>query len=165
MNKLNVFNQYYSPWKYLSNWTGNFRLFFRQFKWAYQRITRGYCDADVWDLDSYYLDLFYDTINKLADITHGYPGTEEFSTPEAWDSYLRDMAMCFYRANESNDYYPHPAENEWWEEVSNMKAPWNHHSPKSEAMCDEAIKLSFQRVEDMEKGIDMLKHVFFNLWD
>ena len=153
------------PLTYISNWPRNFRLFFRQFKWAYQRITRGYCDADTYDLDSYYLDLFHATINHLADTTHGYPGTEEFPTPEAWDKYLRDMAICFYRANESNDYYPHPAENEWWEEVSSFEEPWNHDSPKSKAMCDEAIQLIDKRVKDVENGMDMLKHVFFHLWD
>ena len=53
MNKLNVFNTQWCPWKYPNNWIRNARLFFRQFKWAYQRMTRGFCDFDTWDLDSY----------------------------------------------------------------------------------------------------------------
>lgn len=165
MNKLNVFNQYYSPWKYFSNWSGNFRLFFRQFKWAYQRITCGYCDYDVWDLDQYYLNIFYETLNKLADITHGYPGTEEFPTPELWENYLREMAMDFYRGNETNDYYPHPLEDSWWEEIKDLKEPWNYHSPKSKAMCNEAIELEKKRINDINTGFDKMKHVFGHLWD
>ena len=167
MNRLNVFNQYYCQWKYPSNWKGNIRLFFRQFKWAWQRATRGYCDSDVWDLDTFYLDLFYATLIRFADTTNGYPGTDEFPTPESWDKYLRDMAIDFYRAQESNDYYAHPAEDAWWEEVQN-ETPQNMLSKpteKSIKMCAEAADLAEKRTKDVEAGLKKMNHVFFNLWD
>lgn len=167
MNKLNVFNQSYSPWKYPSNWIRNIRLFGRQFKWAYQRIVRGYCDYDVWDLDTYYLDLFYETLNHLADTTHGYPGNKEFPTPEAWDKYLRDMAMDFYKANEVNDYYSHPACDLWWESIKNkdITKTINTDNHYSSAMIAEANKNEEKRIQDMENGLEKMKAVFFHLWD
>ena len=74
MNELNVFNNSWSPWKYPSNWIRNARVFFRQFKWAYQRITRGYSDPDIWDFDTYLANLMSGDIEHLANITISYPG-------------------------------------------------------------------------------------------
>ena len=140
-------------------------MFYRQFKWAYQRITKGFCDFDIWDLDNYYLELFYQTIIELANITHGYPGTEEFPTPEAWDKYLREMANNFYRANESNNYYNTPMENIWWEDVKNDCEPWNQRSQYSDAMLNEAYENDSKRNIELNLGLDKLKHVFRHLWD
>lgn len=165
MSDLNVLKQIYSPWRYPSNWIKNCRLFFRRYKWAYQRVTKGFADCDVWDLDVYYLHLFYATLNHLADITHGYPGTTEFPTPEVWDKYLRDMAMDFYKANESNDYYEHPAQDVWWEEVKDIDEPWNHQSAASKEMCNESVNIMRKQNKDMENGLDKMKHVFWHLWD
>ena len=54
MNPLNVFNNPYFSWKYPECWYKNIRMFFRSFKYAYQRITKGYAYCDTWDLDDYY---------------------------------------------------------------------------------------------------------------
>ena len=43
----------------------NFCQFLRNIKFAYQRVTRGYCDADVWDLDQYLSALLYKTLHQL----------------------------------------------------------------------------------------------------
>lgn len=50
---MNILKFGYSPWKYPSNWFENIRQFFRNIKFAYQRVTRGYADPDIWDFDSY----------------------------------------------------------------------------------------------------------------
>lgn len=165
MHRLNVFKQNYCPWKYPSNWRPNFRLFFRQFKWAYQRATRGYCDYDVWDLDSYYLDLFFVTLNHLADTAYGYPGTKEFPTYEDWQRALKEMAWHFFKANESNDYFPHPAEDKWWEAVKNDSEPWSRDDENSKAMLAESYVLASKRDIELKKGLEKLNKVFRHLWD
>ena len=89
----NVFKQLYSPWRYLSNWIRNIRLFFRRYKWAYQRAKRGYADCDIWDMDSWLLTLFHDSLNHLADNHCGWPGNEDFPEDENWTKYLKEMAQ------------------------------------------------------------------------
>lgn len=69
--------------------------FFHNLKYAWQRAIRGYCDRDIWNLDIFYSDLFYQTLNKLADDTNDYPGIEPWETPEKWEEYLREMASLF----------------------------------------------------------------------
>ena len=107
MNPLNVFNNPYYRWRYPDCWLKNARMFFRSFKYAYQRITRGWANCDTWDLDSYYSKIFNGTLNYLADNHWGYPGNNQFPDDESWTKYLKVMAQKFYQCDESNAlFYP-----------------------------------------------------------
>lgn len=179
MNKLNVFNNPYYKWRYPNCWVKNIKMFFHSFKYAYQRVTKGYADCDTFDLDSYYLNIFNGTLNYLADNHWGYPGNKEFDTDEKWTAYLKEMANCFYRANESNEFYDTPEADKWYEWIKEHPASWEEaevngvklnqynraEGPYDKSMIEEEKILSYRREKDMEKGIDMLKRVFFQLWD
>lgn len=163
MNNLNVFNVSFSPMKYPSNWLPNVRTLGRMCKWAYQRITRGFSDYDAYDLDSYYLDLFYASLNHLADVSHGWPQSEEFPEFKNWQKYVKDMAMDFYRANENNGYYPTPCEEKWYEDIKDK--PLASDSKYSSAMLNEAEENQRKRDIDLQNGLTKLSKVFRSLWD
>ena len=163
MNRLNVFNNPYYKWYYPSGWWKNIKMFFRSFKWGYQRITKGFANCDTYDLDAYYLDIFTNTLRYLADNHWGYPGNDEFPDDESWTKYLKDMAQKFYNANETNEAYPTPEADKWWEW---LKANDNNKdNPYAKSMFDEANEIDKQRDKEMHEGIKMLDHVFWNLWD
>ena len=67
----NVFKQYYCPWRYPSNWIKNIRLFFRRYKWAYQRAKRGYADCDIWNFDSYLEKIISKGLRELEHTLRG----------------------------------------------------------------------------------------------
>ena len=161
----NVFKYGYVSWRYPKNWLDNIGLFFRHFKWAYQRATKGFCDMDTWSLDSSILNYLSGTIEQLADTCHGYPGDTRFPTPESWDECLRSMAHDFYRANEENDYYDHPAQDAWYQEIKDAKNIWDYNTPSSTAMLEEIKDLAEIRDKDLEVGLIKLEEVFHNLWD
>lgn len=55
----------------------------RRAKWKRQRINRGFCDWDWWDLDYFYLNLFVSSLRHYAKNTIGYnpslaPSYEEY---------------------------------------------------------------------------------------
>ena len=94
---LNVFTMCpYSPWRYPSNWWRNIKQFFRHFKWAWQRTTKGFCDYDCFDLDHYYLVLLPVTLRHLAKYTHGYP--DKYTNFENWQKQIELMAKKFEAA-------------------------------------------------------------------
>ena len=161
MHPLNVFNNPKLPLKYPKNWISMFRAYRRSFKYAYQRITRGIADCDYWDLDSYLLKIFVQGLDLLLKNQCGYPGNDEFPTPESWDKYLKEMREYFYRADESNNYYPTPKEKIWWHGVE----AGEEDPDAAKAMCNEASTNAKRRERDLKKGLDMMKHVFFLLWD
>lgn len=167
MNKLNVFNTFYSPWRYPSNWIRNMRTFFRQFKWAYQRITRGYCDFDYWDLDSYLSRLMADSIEALANNGHGYPGTKEFPTYESWQKYLLDITAKLRFSlselpNEYEDAWRGTFDKDTFKTVKELtpeeKEIRNNYLEKENQ--NEKLKLQAQ-----DEALDMIKHVYNSLWD
>ena len=90
MNNLNILR-----YGYTKDIISNIKQFFRNIRYAYQRITKGYCDADLWNLDGYYSEFFYCTLNELADISHGWPQSEKFPRYEDWQKYIREMANHF----------------------------------------------------------------------
>ena len=166
---LNAFTRIpYCPWTYPSNWWSNIKLFFRKCKWAYQRITRGYADCDLWDFDSYVADFLSSALTYFAEHHEGYPDSL-FPTDEAWTAYLKEMAEHFYASNESNDYFPMPAMDKWIEyadshEEIQIADSWAK-NPYSEEFVQEGKDLCVKRQEEMIQGFEMLKEVYFNLWD
>jgi len=161
MHPLNVFNNPKLPLKYPSNWIRMFRCWRRSFVYAYQRITRGIADCDYWDLDHYFLRIFIEGLDLLIKYQHGYPGNEEFPTPEAWDNYLKEMRDCFYRADETNEYYPTPKGDYWWKTVQAKEED----PDASKAMCEEEMSNQEKREADLKCGLEMMEHCFFSLWD
>lgn len=70
-------------WKYEE--IRNPKQFFRHIKWCYQRITRGFCDYDIWDLRSFYLGLLIDSLKYFKNHTQTYPNRKEYGeTPIQW---------------------------------------------------------------------------------
>lgn len=169
MNNLNVFNTHWSPWKYPSNWARNIRVFFRQFKWAYQRATRGFCDYDYWDLDIYLSELMAQSIKELAEKTHSYPGTEEFPTYESWRDYLYKIAdLLRYSLNED---MPNEFEEAWlatWENKDIYDAI-NNKSPEEREITNKYLDKEYEneclKRKAQNEALDMIKHVYNNLWD
>jgi len=165
MGRLNVFSKenYYS-WKCPLK---NMRLFCCNVKYAWQRVTQGYCNRDVWNLDSYYLNLFHATLLHLAEHHMGYPGTEPFEEDEKWTEFLYDLSIKFYQANEENDCLPHPMADKWWEDV---KANGNfdvlkYESPYAKPMCDEERENWEKRQAIFEDAWARMGENFHRLWD
>lgn len=61
-------------------------------KAAWQRITKGYANYDIWDMDHYILEILSRMLRQLATRANGYPGHEPFTTYEEWIKWLQAMA-------------------------------------------------------------------------
>lgn len=168
-NYLNLFRKsYFYPIKYISNLPKNISLLFRTIKWSIQRITKGYCDADLWSLYSYYLNIFYNTLKDFSKNLHGAPCEffdEENDSVEPWVNYLTKMYQCFYNANEENEVY----KNEYWDEEYNNLLEYGFNNKINTLNNKNWFKRENEicnlRNEDLRTGLDMMKNVFFNLWD
>lgn len=170
---MNVFKYGWMPWRYPANWWDNIKLFFRQFKWAYQRAVHGFADCDIWNLDQSILEYLHGTLDALADNHYGYPGNENFPTDESWTEFLKDMAQKFYQASESNDYYPTPKAEEWWDYINERCADNIFKDiPEDEklvelrdAMLEESRENDRMRMRDFAEAWSLIGDCFFDLWD
>lgn len=61
--------------------------------YCWQRSWRGWADCDVWDVDAYITRIASQMLSRLAETTHGWPGsTSAWPTYEEWQAYLRDLS-------------------------------------------------------------------------
>lgn len=93
-----VFNFSYS-WARFHGIVGNIKRIPRMFKWAYQRVIRGYADCDVWDFDCFLANIIPAALRQLAE---GYSYPHEFNTPEEWSKWLIETAELFEQAYEGD---------------------------------------------------------------
>lgn len=155
--------------------------FFRSINCAWQRATKGYCYRDLWDMDRFYTQLFIDSIREFKKNLHGAP--QEFFDNDAenqierWENYLEEMAQHFYNSLEENNL----DKNEFTDEFHRLNSleiekdeqgysvMKNHTEPEAIAIREKWLErekeLASWRREELNKGLDMLKKSFTELWD
>lgn len=104
MKRINIFTYGYWNWKYPSFWPHNCLQFFKNFKYAWQRATKGYCDIDLWELDYFYTYLFADSLHEFAERSHGAPDTfcgQDTGVGQTWKDYINETADCFEKSLEN----------------------------------------------------------------
>lgn len=157
-NQLNVWwVKYHEPWYRIDL---QIKTLFRKIKWSYQRITRGFCDYDVWSLDIHYCRYFRDTITHLRKNCHGYPARY---TEEEWDEILKKMSECFDIAQ--SEFYNKYAE-EYLSECSLEDFVLHKGNDElKEKFFLEEQKIYQYRHDKLKEGLDLLSKNFRDLWD
>lgn len=84
---------------YFSHYTfwGKLKRLPKLIKYARQRITKGYCDADIWNVNTTSTYLLYHLLMDFSKMATSYP---QGYTWEKWKEDLYDTAMCFYCKDE-----------------------------------------------------------------
>ena len=160
MNKLNVF---YGCFPYPAKWFWkNIPFLARALRRMYQRITKGYCESDLFSLDEHLLDLLPAMIRDLRDNLHSYP--EEYGL-EGWKNYLTEMVNHFEMAHTWFDEEPEIYKNEYQEDfrktsIMNPKFP-----DIREKYLDRKKEIQEAKDKELEKGLEMLRKEFRHLWD
>lgn len=160
MSEINVFKYGRLSWRRPID---SIKLIFRRLKWGYQRIVRGYCDYDIWEMDYFLGTLLSDMCFNFADNASGWPDSK-FETYEDWVEYLREMGRCFRFTKE--EAYPTPALDKWADSISPHDNEWiNREDELTQAMREEDKRISSERESYKDKALKMLDYVWFNLWD
>ena len=162
---MNVFKYGIAPWRYPANWWSNIKVFFRHFKWAYQRATRGFADCDVWNLNSSILNYLSGTLKQLSETAAGWPGNNQFPEYEDWTIFLKQMSEKFRAANESNEYYPTPMADKWWDWAREHSDYWPDDNPYVQDMIQEEQENELKREHDFAEAWSAIGEVIWDLWD
>lgn len=111
--------------------------FFKCVKWSKQRITRGYCDRDVWEMFSFLQTLIPDMLQTLKDTRTGSPGYlgENYTNEngilvndtchEEWNCILDKMIFLWREAEHKSEHRmtPKTLENShFWQKGSTFMA-------------------------------------------
>lgn len=159
MNVLKKGHVYWrNPWQAI-------KIYSRRVKWAWQRITKGYADCDLWDMDNFLANMLWHSLDELADFGQSWCDSK-FETYEEWEEYLHDTANCFRLTLE--DEHPTPAADAWFKALPN-NWPSNYDSEelieKRQAMNDEWQSIRRSMYVNKDEGLDRLGYIWFDLWD
>lgn len=155
MKKLNAFNVYYLPWTHPIS---NIKTFFRSVKYSYQRITRGFSDYDVWELDSYLSLILSETFKHLSKTNHGHP--YDLSEDE-WDNLLLDMSE---KALQMSPFYEF--DNEYEDELLfDYEEGRIKQDNCFDAWKDREDEINKCMVQCKDEVMEFLKERFYDLWD
>ena len=157
------------PWKYIS-------VLGRRCKYAWQRITKGYCMIDKWDFDKWFLEILPTMLDDLADTCTGYPGNKEFPTMESWRAYIHqiasDLRLCTDdAADKMNEYY-----EDFFNSLHGLRSIGKTENGEVMVRCDEPSELSknyFDRCKEIareqeairEEALIRLSYILPLLWD
>ena len=83
------------------------RLFKRQVRFAYQRMTRGWDDGETFSLDKSLAILILPRLKRFKELKRGCPGS--LSSIEEWEEILDDMIFAF-EFSASEEIYGSPSE-------------------------------------------------------
>ena len=168
-NELNVFQPAYCRWYRIDK---KIKQLFKNLKWAWQRINRGYSDLDIWDLDSWLIRLLPQAIRTLESKLSGHPYD---MTEEEWQAYLLEMAGHFenyYVEWENPIDLPSFSIEELFKKdgevlhrlsIDEVKNP--NYQEKHKLWKEEEEKHAQYMKEELHKGLSMLEARFGDLWD
>lgn len=170
---LNVYKPEYAPWRCLSNWKHNIKIFFNRYKYAKQRAKQGFCDSDTWELSDYWLEVMIESLKRFRDIHNSYPGD---MTMEEWDAYLNEIISHLTIAHDGiknkfeDDFHKYMEEHRAKEfnkkdEKISITYEFPHNDPLIVQLWrKEQSRINKERQYHLAQGLDMLKNRYFEIW-
>ena len=145
------------PWKIVSQT-------FRNIKFAWQRITKGYCEYDYWDIDCYLLKLLPELFDDFRKNLHGYPCS---FTEEEWDNFLlKEVIEPLRNARDDQNVEINEFEekvNDYFKDkpLTDMNCPqelWDNYMARENEITN-------WRDKQMRRGFVAIITEFWSFWD
>lgn len=175
---INVFKQNFTwrPRYYLKHPIKFFADLRDSFRAMWMRATKGYCYSDVWNMNTWMLEIFPPMLRHMAEYGCAYPGDNEFDIPEKWNDYLNSLADIFellqeenwLNKNEYEDKYFH-AVDMFYDRHPNLTTTTTLTQKDIDTLHDKWIKrveeLNKERQETINDVFKSLARIFDALWD
>lgn len=97
-------------------------IIIRNIKYSWQRITKGYCDRDLWSIDGWFMEIMPQMLQQLKETRYGSPGVlgtqyidesgsyRNDTCHEEWDKILDEMIFLFQEMDEDTCQKRNPYE-------------------------------------------------------
>lgn len=143
------------------------KLFFNNIKYSYQRITKGYCDKDLWDIDCWFMDIIPRMLQQFKETRCGSPGVlGEYYTDtdgilkndichKEWDKILDEMIFLFREMNEETCSRKNTYIEEYNRAPNECKVKYFEYEKELEEY----------RMECKDKAFALFSKWFYSLWD
>ena len=140
------------------------RWYFYEIKYGWQRMMYGYCDMDSWDIDHWFLNTVPNMLQLLREKQWGHPAN---MTSEEWNKILDEMIFYLREADEEQCSRQEPSFD--WKSETERNAMTKDEEIQYNILrsnwFEESNKIAKYRDEMKDKGLEMFKEYFWNLWD
>ena len=127
---------------------------------AYWRSRYGFAPQDIWEFGYWFLDIIPQMLKYLAENGCGYPGNDDFPTPESWKNHLLSIANLLENArdevrDQKNEYYAEYMEHiekNWEREWTTDENGNRVHRP----VDNDIIKKYFKREQKLTEEQDVM---------
>ena len=117
---LSVFQYPYS-WNTWYGFWRNLRYFFRCWRPAWHRATKGFCRMDCWNVDQSMTSYMIKVLIEFRNCTCGWPD-QYFTTFEEWIAYIDEIIdLLIFSLKDTDDDELCPHHTEWWEKCCQKK--------------------------------------------
>lgn len=135
-----------------------------EIKYAIQRITRGYSDRDIWNIDLWFEKTVIPMLKQLRKTKHGYPIC--FEEVEEWNNVMDTMIHYFQEMNPDTC----SLKNEYEEAMYNLfEANYTESESIRKAITDKYTARQKEIDEYCEKNknkaFNLFSKWFRSLWD
>lgn len=147
----------------------NIKVFFRGIKFMFQRATKGYCDYDLYELDTFYRKLFISSLTEFASKTDSCPDTLIYSE---WIEILNRIITLLKESDYTNS---ENCINKYQDDLDKLLENVNikdfldgnlseENLKIKKEFFDEEINLSNIRNEKQKEALSLLSEYFNELW-
>lgn len=138
-----------------------FKYLPKEIKWFFQRGFKGYCDRDVWNIDSWFERNIIPMLKELKETKHSYPMD---MTEKQWEIELDNMIHCFEEMTDDCS-----EKNEYWEEYKKHLFSIKKKEDLDKELQEKWLKRE-EEIEDYQvsmknKALKMFSKHYYNLWD
>ena len=138
-------------------------LFFRRIKWAWQRAIKGYCDFDIYELDTYHTNMMIKALRDFVNKTQSYPNDMDY---DGWLHTIVKIADYLEESIEDDDF--DTAEIRTENEDGSITVSIPDDIPELNAAREKwlnVIQADQSHREDMKnRAFDLLKQYYWHLW-
>lgn len=178
-----VFHLLHKPRYYLTHPIQLIKETARNIRDAWRRATCGWTYSDVWNFDYWFLEIIPDMLDYLAEHGCGYPGDDEFDTPEKWSEWIHAQAAAIRSCQEEeqekrNEYAqefhaaldqskltsrPDPDKDNYW--IIEIENEPENMDEIREQYFNRAKEISDESQETLAKAMSELARRMPSLWD
>lgn len=160
---LSVFQYPYS-WKTWCGFWYNLAYFFRCWRPAWHRATKGFCRADTWNVDTTTCAYLVNVLTEYRNVTRGWPD-QCFATFEDWIAYIDEIIDHLIYALEDEDKL-----NKYYDSWFSLKTNVDRcdYTPEQEQLCRDYIseveEVYNRQKEARIKAFTMLGAYINHIW-
>lgn len=136
----------------------------KKIKWFFQRGKNGFCDYDTYDIDYWFLKTMPKLLQRYIELNNEVKAHPSFCSYDEWVDIIDEMVHCFKETNEDTCSMKNEYEYIFDKVTFKAKGGIEVNKEDLKKYNDRQHVIDAYRKEMLNKGLDLFKEYFRDLW-